>query len=495
MKKIFMVLTLFVMVVALFACDKDTPTPDPVDPTPVDPTPVDPTPPTVQLTYLAHNLGTEADNNVERQLVSAFMVKYPHIKVTILERPKIPNPENPGEELDQDWNEFLTSRAAINKFPDVFTWFSSGAEAASKGWAYDLKNVVNADNDFKNLPDAIKEAGQYKGAQYALVTSQYNYGYVVNQSLIEDYIGDEYTLRYGMTYTQLLALCQNFYNATSVAAPEAGLMSIDGVSSEWYNWLPTAYNNELGYNAYDAAMGGFQYNSQAFKDAMTEIVKIQANPWALQNMEGELFNEGKVMAHYVNTAELKAMMDATKDPEHALYGKKIDFVGLPYVNGKSYVPSIIDLICVGKSTKHPQEAYLLTKWMTYGLDGYTKRVELSGGSLAFAPLIDNAEGTLFSSYSAGFSILPEYTKFLTQHENFIPEGGKVVPGYWAARQPIFGEISSRPGNVNSNVGDLMWDASHGLLANWIDYTRNAQDLCVAALLEQQRLIDEEIAKY
>ena len=48
----------------------------------------------------------------------------------------------------------------------------------------------------------------------------------------------------------------------------------------------------------------------------------------------------------------------------------LDFIGTPVVNGNKRVPSVADFFAVASNTKHPEEAYLLAKWMGFGKEGY-----------------------------------------------------------------------------------------------------------------------------
>ena len=71
----------------------------------------------VEITYASWDLGS-ADSevpNLDRMMIEEFQKEYPWITVKILDRPK-----QQGTDADQDWAEFLTSRAAVKRLPDVF---------------------------------------------------------------------------------------------------------------------------------------------------------------------------------------------------------------------------------------------------------------------------------------------------------------------------------------------------------------------------------------
>ena len=59
-----------------------------------------------------------------------------------------------------------------------------------------------------------------------------------------------------------------------------------------------------------------------------------------------------------------------------------------------------DFFGIAQSTDHPEEAYLLAKWLSFGEDGFMKRMELVDGeegySLSSLPMTTNQ--TVLSSY-------------------------------------------------------------------------------------------------
>ena len=74
----------------------------------------------VKITYAAWDLGTVENMNLERKMVEEFTLKYPNINVQIVERPKIPDPNNPENQVDQNWDDFLGAKASAQNLPDVF---------------------------------------------------------------------------------------------------------------------------------------------------------------------------------------------------------------------------------------------------------------------------------------------------------------------------------------------------------------------------------------
>jgi multiple sugar transport system substrate-binding protein len=50
----------------------------------------------------------------------------------------------------------------------------------------------------------------------------------------------------------------------------------------------------------------------------------------------------------------------------------------PYPQGDAglFPPTILDFQAISSQTEHPEEAYLLAKWMTYGQDGWNARLSL-----------------------------------------------------------------------------------------------------------------------
>ena len=105
-----------------------------------------------------------------------------------------------------------------------------------------------------------------------------------------------------------------------------------------------------------------------------------------------------MLAKWVGSYEFGSMQ--TKLDE-GTYTFDVDFIGTPRINGNKRVPIVADFVTIASTTKYPEEAYLLAKWMGFGKEGYAKRIELSKtvqgvSKVNFAPL--QADEELLDAY-------------------------------------------------------------------------------------------------
>ncbi|MCK7484158.1 MAG: hypothetical protein MZU97_00400 [Bacillus subtilis] len=101
------------------------------------------------------------------------------------------------------------------------------------------------------------------------------------------------------------------------------------------------------------------------------------------------------------------------------------------------IPIVLDLMCISSQTDHPEEAYLLAKWMSFGSDGYLKRIEISSqtvegiAALNMTPLQPDEE-TARTPSSESITTFTEFRK-VVEYDDYIIEPNKYVPGYIKAR--------------------------------------------------------------
>lgn len=84
----------------------------------------------VTLRYANWNLGTEEENNLQRQLVAAYVEAHPDVTIEFVDMSG-----------DGRWDEKLTNLTARGELPDV--WMADNAPYYVKsGWAADLTELV-----------------------------------------------------------------------------------------------------------------------------------------------------------------------------------------------------------------------------------------------------------------------------------------------------------------------------------------------------------------
>ncbi|MFA6801673.1 MAG: hypothetical protein WCR19_06155 [Acholeplasmataceae bacterium] len=401
----------------------------------------------VVITYAAWNLGTEEAYNIERRMIDEFMVAYPDVTVEVIERPKTVDEE--GNESDVSWDEFFAAQAAIGKMPDVFM-SDSVIKAVLNGWAEDIMSYANADDEYALLSQDIKNAAAINGKLYALPQALYYMGYFINRTVINEAGAGAIVPTYGMSYEDLMLAAQA--DAKQPVIGGDGIAGIDGVSNIM-GWLPAQYDSSIDWFTYSE--DGFNFDSEAFEMAVNEqkkyfgagasgysnyVLETQDNT-ADRYGEGSPFTNGKQSIKWEGSYNLRDWLSATLNEESGLYGADIDFIGTPSVtyNGvtNNRIPVVLDYIAIGQGTEYPQEAYEFAKWMGFGSDGYSTRLDIAenhpdAGAVNFAPMINDE--AIVDAFFDLYPTLIEFKKIVTEHEDFIIESlAKTVPGYVAVR--------------------------------------------------------------
>ena len=414
-----------------------------------------------KITYAAWNLGPESLNNLERRMIKAYEEYNPDVKVEIVERQKIVDED--GVERESDWDSFLNAQAAIKEMPDVFQ-IDNVVKAILNDWATDVSEIANSDEEFNKIPLDIREAAAYNNKLFALPQAMFYFGYFINRTLISQNVTSNDDIpTYGVSYEKLLEIASK----SSKAAVQGGdgIIGIDGMNELSY-WLAAQYDDSLGWYTYNE--DGYHLDSDAFKLAIYEQKKYFTEPasyasYVLESAnarflitedesqnpqtmygDGVLFTTGHQAIKWEGSYNLRNWLAATEDPESempGLFQADIDFIGTPSVtvDGKTNhrVPVVLDYIAIGKGTKHLEEAYDFAKWMSFGIDGYKKRLEIArehpkSGAINFAPIVQDED--LLTEYFELYPTLVEFKKLVTSHTDYIVESlAKTVPGYVESR--------------------------------------------------------------
>ena len=430
MKKIILFAILLQALVFLAACSEDI---DETD--------------DIVITYAGWNLGDVEANNLERRLIKAFEEANPGVRVDIIERPKIPNADNPEDVVDMNWDEMLASLAATGKLPDVYM-YATVPTAVLNGWAEDMTAFMKDDPELLNISQDIATAAVYGDKYFGIPQSNFYFGYFVNNTIFDN--GNEARPTFGVTFDRLLTLSKNVSTFNEDGTSILGFQGVD----RFFEWLPSQYDASLGWYTFNGQ--SFNLNSNAFSQAMAfqrqfysetastlypyvwESSKVSNKVAWYSEGTGTQWTKGRHAVRWGGTFDWGWMIPEIANEENGIYGHDIDFIGTPViVDGVQRIPVVLDYLLVGQGTKQPQLAYELSKWMGFGKEGYLKRLEIAkafpgSGSVNFAPLQQDDE-----LYDAYFSLFPEgsLTEFkkVLAHDSFIIEGLKTIPGYVQAR--------------------------------------------------------------
>ena len=468
------------------------------------------------IRYAAWNLGNEADNNIERRMIKAFEEENPDVRIDIIERPKVVDEE--GNESDQSWDAFFNAQAAIKKMPDVFQ-VDSVVKAITNEWITDVTEYASNDEEFNKVPVDIRESAKFGDKIFALPQATFYFGFFINRTVIEQKSpSGAITPEYGITFDDLMAAAKK--NAKEPVSGGDGIVGIDGVGN-LFQWLPAQYDSSLNWYTFND--NGYNLNSDAFKTAMTtqqayfganatthkEYVlestsayygQTENDFWSPENRygTGSAFENGKQAIKWEASYNLRNWIAATQDTETTmpgLYGADIDFIGTPSViiDGEKVqkIPVVIDYIGVGKGTKYPELAYKFAKWMGFGIDGYTKRLDIAeefpeAGAVNFAPIVQDDD--LVNKYFDLYPTLTEFKKIVTSHDSFIIESlHKVVPGYADARWN--GKYSEE-----KTIGKILDEISEGIV-NLNDVAANLNTLVNKIYEDANKQLEEALKRY
>lgn len=380
MKKFLSIVTLFIMSMIIVGC-KDR---------------KDPSDGKTVLTYAAWNLGSNDPDsiNMERLMLKEFEKKYPEYKVQVIERPK-----TPGTTSDQPWNEFLGARASVGTLPDVFYSDDLPYYVQNK-WALDITDIVKNDPEYKNISTDITDTCILNNKTMAIPSAVHYMGYVVNKTIYENENLDAPTV--DTTMEELIEATKKVANHSSTTGN--GIVGLEGIE-HILHWYPSQLNEDYQWFTFD----GTKYNldseefistvnlyrelrqsSQFILEAIQDESNEEESTINLEEIFGttDYFNTGKIACKWYFSYDFGWIQQKIDDD---IYTWDLDFIGVPGVGDVKRVPATVDLMTIASTTKHKEGAYLLAKWMSFGKDGYAKRIELSNtvegiSKVNFAPL-------------------------------------------------------------------------------------------------------------
>jgi len=432
--KLIIFVILATLVASLFGCaPAATPTAEPTQAAQVEPTKVPPTatavpptatevpptatavPPTatpepepVTIRYANWNLGTEEENNLQRQLIKAYTDAHPNVTVEVVDMS--------GE---GGWDAILTAKAAAGELPDVFM-ANNVPLYVSNGWLADLSDMVKDDADWQNVSQALKDGFTYDGKVMGLPAAQFLMGYFVNKDLFEAANLD--APEYGVSADDFFAAVTALNNVPQ------GVLGMD--EQEFVmGWYANTQDPALKWFSFDGTK--MNYNSAAFKAAIAKAGEIKPLTWqGLTDEQKVNFTAQGPWELFLNQ-ETGARWDATWAlPDYVQKATfNWDFIGIP--GGNQALVS--DVIVVSKTAPNAEEAYNFAKWMTFSTEAYAKEVELATalGSAPKMPLsVDAASIELYTK----FVDKPGVLAALDNLDNSLIESlAKIIPGYINAR--------------------------------------------------------------
>ena len=382
---------------------------------------------TVTLVYANWNLGAYRDNALELRMIQSFMEEHPHIRVEIDQYVAMP------------WTSSLTIAANQNRMPDVFMLEDTGLKAANS-WLMDITAHVWADLDFFDLPAGVQEAMRISGITYAVPFAKNIHGYFVNRDLLDDM--DITPPSFGMTAETFLVAVRG---ATDLSRPSVGLNQ----AFAFMDWYPSTVDTRLRFFAFDGF--GFQLNSPAMLEGVSIASELFAGGYTFDGLPDDIieayFPAGYALGAF-RDGQLAFFYGGSGLAEIMLQQLDFDweFIGVP--GGRSIVT--LEALGIYAGTSHPEEAYMLARWMGHGVEGSLRRLEYAyemGITPTSLPISQNRE-VLQMLWQA--LPMPGIVQVYEAMDQALIDGLRVMPGYVQARfsAPSGVEIDGAPAGVD-----------------------------------------------
>lgn len=397
----------------------------------------------VIIRYANWNVGTEEENNIQRQLVAAYVELNPNVTVEFVDM------------SGAGWDDKLTALAAEGNLPDVFM-ANNVPNYVKNGWLMDLTDKVKNDKDWAKVPTNLKDSFTYNEMVMGLPASLYIMGYWVNTDLFEAANLD--APEYGVSFTEW----RNAVNSLNDIAN--GVLGLD--EQEFIQgWYPNTEDSNLLWFSFDGQR--MNYNSTAFKNGIRLAAEMKPFTWqGLSEDQKANFTSVGPWELFLNQ-EVGMRWDASWSIPGFVSNANFDwdFIGIPGGNQAL----VTDVLVVSKTTTNLDEAYRFAKWMSFSTEAYKKEVQLAtaAGSAPKMPVaIDESSLDLYKAFIGN---RPGVLAALNNLDNSLVESlAKSVPGYIDARW------EGKPGitigeQTDPNLWWMFWATLDGIY-NYADYS-------------------------
>nr|WP_144925858.1 extracellular solute-binding protein [Paenibacillus bovis] len=383
----------------------------------------------VTISYSNWSVGTEEEMNLERLLIQQFQRDYPNIKVEI-------------KEITGDWNEQLAVAASANNMPDVFALTNMPLGLAND-WLLDITVMAENDPDFQNVPQIVRQSTEFNNQIVAVPHSQSMLGYFVNKDLF-----NQANIDYPTMDSSVEEFAQAIRDITNISEGKIGTQDAGSIP----DWYPAAVNPDLGWYTYND--GSYQLDSKEFIAGVKFATELVTNGYAYAYLTDE--QKANFSGEDGTQVWFAGDMGVKWDGSWAVGGFTenadfdFDFIGLP--GGKVAITN--DLLGISKTTNHPEEAFLFAKYMSYGKEGFMKRMEIAAeNGMVVSGLPINTDQEILDEYFAQAPV-PGIRKAYERIDEAILEPFKTVPGYIQSKWEAPTGVSVGE-HDNATIGQLM----------------------------------------
>ena len=274
--------------------------------------------------------------------------------------------------------DYVLKQASINKLPDVvFDDAASVPTYVAQGLAYPLDKFVKNDPDVKYISSEILDSYRYGGKLFALPNSIHFSCVMINLDIVEklnlkmpslSWTVDDMVNFLKAGTTKVYSGCEQLFGNYTIAAQ-----------------LCPIYDKNVGLYGYDHKNGKFNLTS------MTKGLKLMTDLRKIEGLEAfslRMSGIDKYTAKFgnSNTSDTRMALKLGKtlvefdsgtweDPN--LGNFKFDNCLWPYPQSeKGRMPIHVDHSMMMKSTKNPEAAYQLLRFITYSTEGNLARLSM-----------------------------------------------------------------------------------------------------------------------
>lgn len=427
-------------------------------------------------------VGINAYRNSDFEAVAeAFSKQYPNVTV----EPIL------FESNSDDATEYLTSQKMAEKtMPDVmFDDAGSLPTYIQNGWMYPLTELVEGDEEYKNVPESLSSRYVYNDNIYALPQTLQSNVVIVNTDLLEEMNIDlpEYDWNWD-EFTEFIKACTN-----------STYSGIEDMSNS-YNWIPGAMTEGRSIVGYDYSTGQFDMESvRTFVNYYFDIQKLNGVEASSlkQNASAGVSDYtkkfGDVSGSDAAFCAGKVACAFTGTWAYANWNQKEldfnwDFYPVPQC-AEGRIPVHVDYCWMTTDVKEEnlEAAWAFLRYVTYSKDGNIARLTTYDedhitSDMNFAYYIPCTKD---EEVVEKFEELPYVTDaILYIHENldngYLGDPEKTVPGFEQVEYPIIGKLTFESVTGRDDFSSKMMDA---------------QTKANAAIAEYKATFDDALAKF
>ena len=321
----------------------------------------------ITLRYATWQHTSEDAITIDSLLVEAFMERYPNITV-----------EMQIVGYDTEWFARMSELIETNELPDVFL-VNRLAEMLPLNMLGDITDYFDNDPDTQYIFESVRNLNIYNDVRYGVPTFIYPQLWIVNLDVLSR--AGIPTPTYSWTLSQMEAIAQATYNENTNVVGQYGCQFY---YREYPKALKMLANPTEGRRWYATSFDGtqFNYDDPVMLQAFNHVSDITTSHACTVEYSAEQLTE------YYN--------DPAYDPR---YNGKVAIWRQPSWEAKNYFNDFtfnwdvfpapaaqagetgvaggnLDIGSISSTTEHPEAAYQLLKWMSFGEEGLVKRYEL-----------------------------------------------------------------------------------------------------------------------